>query len=78
MWVTIRYWVLGIALAAMAIWLYGLVQYTRGQASADVKCAKAETVAIQKGVDTHAKVETKVKKLSDPDLDHALSKWMRD
>lgn len=40
--------------------------------------AKAEAVAIQKGVQAHAQKQHEVIQLPDPDLDSRLDKWMRD
>jgi len=40
--------------------------------------ANEKAAATIKGVQTHDKVQREVKKLSDPDLDADLAKWMRD
>lgn len=72
-------WQLGIELTliiglctAFAVWKHGI--YMHGWDDAMVKVKAAD----EKGKDTHGKIEVKIMRLSDPDLDGRLARWMRD
>jgi len=54
------------------------IGHIKGSSSCEVKHAKAVSVAIQKESQHHEEVKKKVMRLSDPDLDKRLSKWLRD
>lgn len=55
----------------------GAVGYVEGKSRCEVKDARADLKAIEKGNQAHDKIEEKVLVLSDPDLDRRISKWVR-
>lgn len=57
----------GLAFTHYKAYQFGKSSVTNSQNKADVKAVKE-----------HAKLETKIIRLSDPDLDKRLSRWMRD
>lgn len=74
-------WVAGnyirmLIIAACAAVMSGLI-YAKGRIDSNQACAKADALAIAKGVSQDAKIRNKVRQMAVPDIDHALSKWVR-
>lgn len=66
-----------IAAALLCVIIYS-IGHIKGTSSCEIKNAKTETAAVQKGVEDHGKIEAKIMSLSDADLDGRISIWMRD
>lgn len=56
-----------------ALWAYGHTKYREGYEA----CMTAQIKADIEGVKTNEKIRHKVIRLSDPDLDNRLGKWVR-
>jgi hypothetical protein len=61
----------GIAVAIAAAGLWG---YIEGKTA----CQTSQLKAVVEAQKDHEKLETKIIRLADPDLDERLSRWMRD
>ena len=57
--------------------LFG-VTYYKGYDAAKTKYQHAAIVAELKGIQEHERIKKEIMQLDRPDLDHALSYWMRD
>lgn len=64
--------------AAPFLGLLILGSYTFYLKSEISDCEKEKIEIVSKGVTTYAKTQKEVMRLSDPDLDGRLAKWMRD
>lgn len=71
------YLIAGAIALVLILGAYELGKF-KGKEEQKVVQAQAATTAETKGIKAHAKVEQSVQKLSDPDLDDKLSRWMRD
>lgn len=55
-----------------ALWAYGATKYREGYN----ECVAAQEKADLEGIKTNDKIRNKVIRLSDPDLDKRLSRWV--
>ena len=65
--------VLAVLSVLCVLWAYGHTKYREGYEA----CMTAQVKADIEGVKTNDKIRNKVTRLSDPDLDDRLSRWLR-
>lgn len=70
-------WQYQIAIIGILLLGTGIVSYVKGAQHAEVRCAVNTSKAIIESEKSHAKVEKKVKSVSDADLDKRLSRWVQ-
>lgn len=64
-------------IAAIAVLLAIAGAYTIGRLDGKKMCVGSAAVTYQEGVKNDAKIDKQVNRMDEPDLDRALSKWVR-
>lgn len=73
-----RVYILGGLAGVLTLFVTYHLGHWKGVNDQKLVQATARTVAIEKGVQAHGKKQQEVNRLSDPDLDGRIDKWMRD
>ena len=63
------------ALVLAGLYFYA---YTKGENAAAIRCEQEKLIAISKEKQNYEKIKNKNMRLSDPDLDSRLAKWLRE
>lgn len=75
-------WFLGnwlkVFMISMIFGAYTFFIWNKASTKEQVACAARASASIAKGIKSHAKIKQQVMQMPESDLDHALSKWMRD
>lgn len=65
-------------LVFIIVMMLGLGIYMKGYSDSSISCAKKETAGIEQNVKQYGQTKREVLRMDESDLDHELSKWMRD